>query len=63
VTPGNDGRLLRAFTGLVSDSQRTSAKGWPEKSDERKVECYCELYRQQLPKGDVVIDLDKVAKE
>jgi hypothetical protein len=61
----NEGTLIRAFTGKVPCTQRATAKGWNEYSDERMVERWCELSQAKLPKdgGTVDMDLSYVAKE
>ena len=61
----NEGELVRAFIVTISCSQRVSAKGWQEKSDERKVELWCKGHSRELPKNGerIRIDLDEVARD
>jgi hypothetical protein len=61
----NQGELVRAFIVTISCSQRASAKGWEEKSDERKIELWCKHHSRELPKDGarIRIDLDAVAKD
>lgn len=61
----SNGNLTRAFTGIVSCTQKASAKGWTEHSDERKVEHWCKLNPDKLPRdGETTkIDLSEVAIE
>lgn len=61
----NGRNSARAFTGIVSCTQRASAKGWLQSSDERKVEYWCKFNPDKLPQngGTVKIDLSEVAIE
>ena len=61
----NEGELVRAFIVTISCRQRVLTKGWEEKSDERKVELWCNGHSRELPKNGqrIRIDLDEVEKD
>jgi hypothetical protein len=65
VEETKNGNLARTFTAIISCTQRASAGGWPEHSDERKVERWCKLKPDKLPPngGTIRIDLSEVQIE
>lgn len=58
VKEWNAQKLLRTFTGVISKTQRATAKGFKDRSVEDSIVKWCEHYPNRLPKDGGTVDVN-----